>query len=143
MDYNSAQPVIMMGAANRVLADDGETGPVLDTLGWSKLWVILNNGTTTGQAGKFFVEFSEDGTTFSRPDASAGMLAGIDVTDTVESVYFDLSAEMRYARILYEFPTATGTAEQATAVTGVLMDPASTDQVTHEPRFIAAAHNRA
>lgn len=146
MDFNSAQPVVLMPAKARVIGDDDTaTAAGVDTIGWSKLWVFLNNGTTEDNVGKFFIEFSADNSTWSRPHPTAGLLSYSVTADTVQSAYFDLAPEMRYVRVLYEFPTGSGTdaAVHPTAVMGLLMDPSTTDLVTHTPSFIAAAHNRA
>lgn len=149
-DYKSAKPVLLMPADTRVDVNALETGPVVDTIGWRKLWMLVNNGEVESGYGRFYLEFSADGTTFSRPQASAILLSGgvslpeLGAKQSIQSGWVDLTPEMRYIRVKYERPgVVVSGSEQPTAVTGILLDPISSTLADHVPFFKLDAHNRA
>ncbi|MBL4771898.1 MAG: hypothetical protein JKY61_12345 [Planctomycetes bacterium] len=147
-DFASMKPVNLMPSKQRLVGAQGEIGPVLDTNGWGKLGLYLNNGASSGQYGRFYLEFSSDGVAFNRDHASLLLLAGgaaapaIGEIGGVEHAWVDLVAEKRYVRIVFEHTDvgAAGTIESA--LTGILFDPMTTELADKKPFVTIGADTR-
>lgn len=163
-DYKSMKPVMLLPAKTRLDADDEETGPVIDTLGFRKLLVLINTGEAEGAVfQRHQLQFSADGTNFTSKSGALLLSVGVQGSasqlggkQTVGQGWIDLTPENRYIRVIVDRTTNSvgATDEHPTAVTGILMDPVDTQYAgtapyysgtgyTEDPFFKIDAHNRA
>lgn len=165
-DYKSVKPVLMLPPKVYLDADDGGFGPVIDTLGYRKLHLVMLNGECEGNYQRHYLQSSANGSSFTDVDASALLLSsGLDAPgpgakQSVVQGWVDLTPELRYLRIRIDRTTNSvgATDEHPVGILGYFMDPVDTQYAgtamyhdgssatagnTEDPAFKLDAHNRA